>query len=101
MTSFKEMLFCASAIALSGSFAAQAQEDENERKLATVTVTGSAIAGTPEDAALPVDVLTAADLKLEGNPTITELIRNLGVSSGVVDGAAAVLVTSPEYAKAH
>ena len=83
MTSFKEMLFCASAIALSGSFAAQAQEDENERKLATVTVTGSAIAGTPEDAALPVDVLTAADLKLEGNPTITELIRNLGVSSGV------------------
>ena len=83
MRTFNRMLYCASAIALAGSFGAHAQEDENERKLATVTVTGSAIAGTPEDAALPVDVLTAADLKLEGNPTITELIRNLGVSSGV------------------
>jgi outer membrane receptor protein involved in Fe transport len=84
MNKLKGMLFYASAIALSGSLAAYAQEDdEGERKLATVTVTGSAIAGTPEDAALPVDVLTAADLKLEGNPTITELIRNLGVSSGV------------------
>jgi iron complex outermembrane receptor protein len=48
-----------------------------------VTVTGSFIQGTPEDAALPVDVLTAGDLKLEGQPSITELIRNLGPSSGV------------------
>ena len=48
-----------------------------------MTVTGSAFAGTPEDAALPVDVLTAEDLRLEGSPTITELIRNLGPSSGV------------------
>ena len=83
MKTFKEMLFCASAIALSSSFVAQAQEDGDERKLETVTVTGSFIQGTPEDAALPVDVLTAGDLKLEGKPTITELIRNLGPSSGV------------------
>ena len=83
MKTFKEMLFCASAIALSSSFVAQAQEDGEERKLETVTVTGSFIQGTPEDAALPVDVLTAGDLKLEGKPTITELIRNLGPSSGV------------------
>lgn len=84
MTSFKEMLFCASAIALSGSFAAQAQEDENERKLATVTVTGSLIQGTPEDAALPVDVLTAEDLRLQGNPSALDLIKSLPVSSGVL-----------------
>lgn len=83
MKYFKGALLCASAIALNGALAATAQEDEGERKLGTVTVTGSAIQGTPEDAALPVDVLTAADLKLEGSPTITELIRNLGVSSGV------------------
>jgi outer membrane receptor protein involved in Fe transport len=63
---------------------AVAQEDgSDERKLSTVTVTGSFIAGTPEDAALPVDVLTADDLRLEGQPTITDLIRNLGVSTGV------------------
>lgn len=84
MKTLKGMLFYASAIALSTSFAAYAQEeDDSERKLGTVTVTGSAIAGTPEDAALPVDVLSAADLRLEGNPTLTELIRNLGVSSGI------------------
>ena len=70
------------ALCLAGVSHAQDNEDETLRQ-EKVTVTGSAIAGTPEDAALPVDVLTAADLQLEGSPTITELIRNLGVSSGV------------------
>jgi iron complex outermembrane recepter protein len=84
MKTFKGMLFYASAIALSSSFIAHAQEaDDSERKLGTVTVTGSFIQGTPEDAALPVDVLSAQDLKLEGNPSLTEMIRNLGPSSGV------------------
>ncbi|MBY9066198.1 TonB-dependent receptor [Hyphomonas sp. WL0036] len=84
MKYFKGALLYASAIALSGAMVVHAQEqDEGERKLSTVTVTGSMIQGTPEDAALPVDVLTAGDLKLEGSPSITELIRNLGVSSGV------------------
>ncbi|MEL6663788.1 MAG: TonB-dependent receptor [Pseudomonadota bacterium] len=32
---------------------------------------------------MPVDVLTAGDLKLEGSPSITDLVRNLGVSSGI------------------
>ena len=74
----------ASALALTTALPVFAQEgNESERKLTTVTVTGSFIAGTPEDAALPVDVLTAGELKLEGQPSITELIRNLGPSSGV------------------
>ncbi|MFN3312990.1 MAG: TonB-dependent receptor domain-containing protein [Hyphomonas sp.] len=83
MNHFKEVLFCASAIALSGAMAAHAQEEESARTLGTVTVTGSFIAGTPEDAALPVDVVSAADLRIEGNPSLTELVRNLGVSSGI------------------
>ena len=62
---------------------AHAQENGGEElRQTTVTVTGSFIQGTPEDAALPVDVLTAGDLRLEGNPTIDEIIRNLGPSSG-------------------
>ncbi len=69
------------ALAAGGSALAQ-DGDGSELRQATVTVTGSFIPGTPEDAALPVDVLTAEDLRLEGNPTITDLIRNLGVSSG-------------------
>lgn len=85
MKTFKGMLFYASALALSGSLAAQAQEaDDSERKLGTVTVTGSLIQGTPEDAALPVDVLSAEDLRLQGNPSALDLIKSLPVSSGVL-----------------
>jgi iron complex outermembrane receptor protein len=85
MNKLKGMLFYASAIALTGSLAAYAQEDEDsERKLGTVTVTGSLIQGTPEDAALPVDVLTAEDLRLQGSPSALDLIKSLPVSSGVL-----------------
>ena len=49
-----------------------------------VVVTGSYIRGTPEDAALPVDVLSRSDLQDQGDPSINELIRNLNVSSGVI-----------------
>ena len=78
-------LLATSVLALSATGVAQAQDsdDSSELRQQKVTVTGSAIAGTPEDAALPVDVLTAGDLELEGSPSITELIRNLGVSTGV------------------
>ena len=79
-----KMWISASCAALAVGMPAVAQEEDgSELRQSTVTVTGSLIAGTPEDAALPVDVLTAAELKLEGSPSITELIRNLGVSSGV------------------
>ena len=82
MRDFSKLLLGASAAALLiGSPQAFAQDEEARQT--TVVVTGSFIAGTPEDAALPVDVLSAEDLQLEGNPRIDELIRNLGVSSGV------------------
>ncbi|MDP3460410.1 MAG: TonB-dependent receptor plug domain-containing protein, partial [Hyphomonas sp.] len=84
MKTFKGMLFYASAIALGSQMAAHAQEDDSERKLGTVTVTGSLIQGTPEDAALPVDVITAQDMRLQGNPSALDLIKSLPVSSGVL-----------------
>ncbi|MDH3640549.1 MAG: TonB-dependent receptor [Gammaproteobacteria bacterium] len=49
-----------------------------------IVVTGSYIRGTPEDAALPVDVLTRADMEDVGDPSINEMIRNLNVSSGTL-----------------
>lgn len=73
----------ASCVAMAVGMPAVAQEEDAEARQDTVVVTGSFIAGTPEDAALPVDVLTAGELKLEGSPSVSELIRNLGVSSGV------------------
>ena len=48
----------------------------------TVTVTGSWIPGTPEDAAQPVSVLSRDDLEAEGSPSVLDLIRNLPFSLG-------------------
>ena len=60
------------------SFSATAQESVLEE----VLVTGSFIRGTPEDAALPVDVLNRSDLEDVGDPSLIDMVRNLGVSSG-------------------
>ncbi len=53
-----------------------------EESMEEVVVTGSFIRGTPQDAALPVDVMTREDWEDQGNPTITEMVRNLGISNG-------------------
>ena len=49
-----------------------------------VVVTGSLIQGTPEDAALPVDVIGAAELAKQGSPSPVELLKNLPTSSAVL-----------------
>ncbi len=59
------------------SYSAMAQDDVEE-----IIVTGSHIRGTAENAELPVDVLRRADLEELGSPTLIEMVRNLGVSSG-------------------
>ena len=54
MTLGKKLVLGASFAALSAGGAAWAQDDSGEElRQETVTVTGSFIAGTPEDAALP------------------------------------------------
>jgi iron complex outermembrane receptor protein len=57
---------------------AWAQDDEE------VVVTGSYIRGTPEDAALPVSVITQEDLLNRGAPTTLDLIKTLPESNGVL-----------------
>jgi hypothetical protein len=42
-----------------------------------IVVTGSLIAGTPEDAALPVDVIGEAELARQGNPSTLDLVKAL------------------------
>ena len=53
-----------------------------EEVIEEVVVTGSFIRGTPQDAALPVEVLSQQDLVDVGSPTITEMVRNLNISNG-------------------
>ena len=47
-----------------------------------VTVTGSWIPGSPEDAAQPVSVLSRDDLEAEGSPSMLGVVRNLSFSLG-------------------
>jgi len=54
-----------------------------EEPIEEVIVTGSFIRGTPEDAASPVDVMSREEMNLTGNPSVLEMIRNLGPSSGI------------------
>jgi outer membrane receptor protein involved in Fe transport len=61
-----------------GAQTALAQDETLEE----IVVTGSFIKGTAEDAALPVDVLTRSDLEDVGSPSLIEMVRNLGVTSG-------------------
>lgn len=49
-----------------------------------VVVTGSFIRGTPEDAALPVDVISTEELQKQGSPTMVEMIKSLTASNGVL-----------------
>ncbi len=52
-----------------------------EEQIEEVVVTGSYIKGSPEDAELPIDVITSADLEKMGSPSIIEMVRNLGVTA--------------------
>jgi iron complex outermembrane recepter protein len=70
------------AVILSLGLAAGAQAQDNQ--VEEVVVTGSFIQGTPEDAALPVDVISAEDLEKKGSPTVVEMVKALTVSNGVV-----------------
>ncbi|NBU29210.1 MAG: TonB-dependent receptor, partial [Caulobacteraceae bacterium] len=72
----------AMAIAIGFGGIAAAQDEGNE--VTEVVVTGSLIAGTPEDAALPVDVIGADELSKTGAPSTVELLKSLSVSSGVL-----------------
>jgi iron complex outermembrane recepter protein len=49
-----------------------------------VVVTGSYIRGTPEDAALPVDVITADELFKRGNPNMLDIIRAMPYVTGIM-----------------
>jgi outer membrane receptor protein involved in Fe transport len=53
---------------------------ERERAVEEVVVTGSLIRGTPEDAALPVEIFTAADLQELGDPSPLEFVKSLSIS---------------------
>ncbi|MBW8812243.1 MAG: TonB-dependent receptor [Caulobacterales bacterium] len=76
------------SLGLSAPALAQAAKGAGEAggatQLTEVVVTGSFIRGTPQDAALPVQVLGADALQKQGSPSPVELMKSLTVSNGVL-----------------
>lgn len=73
----------ASAAAILVCLAASASPalgQETAGQVEEVVVTGSLIRGTPEDAALPVEVFTQEDLEARGSPTALEFAKSLTIS---------------------
>jgi outer membrane receptor protein involved in Fe transport len=70
-----------SLLTMAGQVVAQADQLEE------IVVTGSLIRGTPEDAALPVEVFSVDELREIGNPTALEFAKTL-TSSGPTTGEA-------------
>jgi iron complex outermembrane receptor protein len=75
------MLAVMMSFGISGLAAAQEAEPALVEE---VIVTGSFIAGTPEDSALPVDVLSSQDLEKQGSPTIVQLVKSVTSSQSAL-----------------
>lgn len=88
----KTRLLCACAISVfavcaASSAAAQSTptaDPQDTGSTPDIVVTGSIIRGTPEDAALPVNVIGADELQKQGSPSAVELLKALPTSSAVL-----------------
>jgi outer membrane receptor protein involved in Fe transport len=80
LTMLKSRYFCGGSILAAvltlglTQAAAAADAAKAEAEVSEVVVTGSYIAGTPEDSALPVDVLSNDVLEKQGSPTAVQLV---------------------------
>jgi iron complex outermembrane receptor protein len=83
-TSMLAVTFAAATLWAPAAYAATAAATPNTAEVSEVVVTGSLIQGTPENAALPVTVLTSDNLSKEGSPSIVELTKMLPESAGIV-----------------
>jgi len=100
-------LYAGSALAitiglgLATTAAAQGSASPSGNQVEELVITGSLIRGTPEDAALPVDVITNEALQEQGSPSLVDLVRtipsvsggNIGESNRFLGGQAAGVAT--------
>jgi iron complex outermembrane receptor protein len=83
------VLAVAMAVGLTGAASAQvakgaAAATSKQAEVSEVVVTGSYIAGTPTNSALPVDVVSTQNLERQGSPTAVQLVKTLtAATSGV------------------
>ena len=83
----KSRYFCGGsilAVAMAISATSAAAQSSGPSTVEEVIVTGSFIAGTPEDAALPVDVISSKELEARGSPTMVQFIKTIPSSGAVI-----------------
>jgi iron complex outermembrane receptor protein len=73
----------AAAISLILAGAQVSAQEASRSELEEVVVTGSFIRGTPEDSAMPVEVVSFEELQNMGRPSNLDLIKNMSESGGV------------------
>ena len=81
----KSSYFCGGSIlAVALAFGVSGFAAAQETTVEEVVITGSFIAGTPEDAALPVDVISSKELEARGSPTMVQFIKTIPSSGAVI-----------------
>lgn len=81
----KSSYFCGgSVLAVALAFGVPGFAAAQETTVEEVVITGSFIAGTPEDAALPVDVINSKELEARGSPTMVQFIKTIPSSGSVI-----------------
>jgi outer membrane receptor protein involved in Fe transport len=76
----RRLAFALMPMAIPFAVGAQEQNVKGTNAVEEVVVTGSLIRGTPEDAALPVQIVSAVELEETGDPTPLEFVKNLSIS---------------------
>lgn len=64
-----------------------AQAGATDTSAPDIVVTGTLIRGTPENLAVPVDVISGEELSKQGAPTAVDLLKNLTIANGTVGDA--------------
>lgn len=78
------LLVGACATAMTAVAMPVAAQTKPAAEVSEVVVTGSFIRGTPEDSALPVDVIGAEELAKQGSPSMVELVKATSASVGAI-----------------
>lgn len=76
---YRGIMYCALAVP-----ATALAQGSSGQVLEEIVVTGSLIRGIPEDAAMPVDTISADDLERRGSPPPLEMLKNLSYMNGIV-----------------
>ena len=78
----RRRLFASTLVLVSGL--AQVAMAQGANEVEEVVVTGSYLAGSREDRALPIEVLGVEDLNKQGSPSVVQLVKSLPAAAGSI-----------------